>query len=85
MQFPKQAVRTGPLNIDSCCRYLTAVNVLLPGGVSIAIINSNEQKVTILTRLWDIQRAVLYDGSPFIPDIQTFLRLIGDQKYVKNL
>jgi len=27
-------------------------------------------------------RAVLYDGSPFQPDLKTFVRLIGDQKYV---
>ncbi|KAL2354691.1 acetoacetyl-CoA synthase [Cryomyces antarcticus] len=29
-------------------------------------------------------RAVLYDGSPFQPDLQTFVRLVGDQK-VTNL
>lgn len=25
-------------------------------------------------------RAILYDGSPFQPDLQTFIRLVGDQK-----
>ncbi|KAI1466346.1 acetoacetyl-coenzyme A synthetase [Daldinia caldariorum] len=28
-------------------------------------------------------RVVLYDGSPFQPDIQTFIKLIGDQKVTK--
>jgi acetoacetyl-CoA synthetase len=27
-------------------------------------------------------RAVLYDGSPFLPDIKTFIRLVGEQGYV---
>jgi acetoacetyl-CoA synthetase len=28
-------------------------------------------------------RSVLYDGSPFQPDLQTFVKLIGDQKVTK--
>ncbi|KAI8625399.1 acetoacetate-CoA ligase [Xylariaceae sp. FL1651] len=28
-------------------------------------------------------RAVLYDGSPFQPDVQTFIKLIGDQKVTR--
>jgi acetoacetyl-CoA synthetase len=28
-------------------------------------------------------RAVLYDGSPFQPDLKTFIKLIGDQKVTK--
>ena len=28
-------------------------------------------------------RVVLYDGSPFIPDLTTFVKLIGDQKVTK--
>jgi len=27
-----------------------------------------------------VQRAVLYDGSPFVPAVQTFIKLIGEQK-----
>ena len=26
-------------------------------------------------------RSILYDGSPFIPDLSTFVRLVGEQKY----
>lgn len=26
-------------------------------------------------------RAVLYDGSPFQPDLKTFIRVIGEQRY----
>jgi len=25
-------------------------------------------------------RAVLYDGSPFVPDATTFIKLVGEQK-----
>ncbi|KAI1169209.1 acetoacetate-CoA ligase [Nemania serpens] len=28
-------------------------------------------------------RAILYDGSPFQPDLQTFIKLVGDQKVTK--
>jgi len=28
-------------------------------------------------------RVVMYDGSPFVPDLLTFIRLIGEQRYVK--
>lgn len=28
-------------------------------------------------------RSILYDGSPFQPDLQTFIKLIGDQKVTK--
>ena len=38
----------------------------------------------MLTWFRHIQRAVLYDGSPFVPDVQTFIKLIGEQKYVKD-
>ena len=27
-------------------------------------------------------RLVLYDGSPFQPDLKTFIRLVGEQEYV---
>ena len=27
-------------------------------------------------------RSVLYDGSPFQPDLKTFIRLVGEQGYV---
>jgi len=39
MQLLSIAVYIGLLDIDSCYRYLTAVNVLLPGGVSIHYCN----------------------------------------------
>lgn len=29
-------------------------------------------------------RAVLYDGSPFVPDLTSFIKVIGEQK-VTNL
>lgn len=28
-------------------------------------------------------RLVMYDGSPFVPDLLTFIRLVGEQRYVK--
>lgn len=30
-------------------------------------------------------RVVLYDGSPFQPDLKTFVRLIGEQRYFVHL
>jgi len=28
-------------------------------------------------------RVVMYDGSPFVPDLLTFIRLVGEQRYVE--
>jgi acyl-coenzyme A synthetase/AMP-(fatty) acid ligase len=30
-------------------------------------------------------RIILYDGSPFYPDLRTYLKFINDQKYVPFL
>lgn len=30
-------------------------------------------------------RAILYDGSPFLPDLKAFVRLLGEQKYYNPL
>jgi acetoacetyl-CoA synthetase len=35
----------------------------------------------VLTLLWG-GRSVLYDGSPFQPDLTTFMKTIGEQRYV---
>jgi acetoacetyl-CoA synthetase len=42
--------------------------------------------IMYLTSVMNLQlggRAVLYDGSPFLPDMQAFIKLVGNQKVTK--
>lgn len=37
--------------------------------------------LTSVLALLEGARAVLYDGSPFLPDLQAFVRLLAQQRY----